>query len=66
MTPEMSAAAVTFARRTGAIEELLDRYWEYGKRYRRVGLDPDEEMYQACYPPETGEPGPDCRRSRGR
>lgn len=53
MTPEMSGAAVTFTRRTGAIEELLDRYWDYGKRFRRVGLDPDEEMYDACYPPES-------------
>lgn len=53
MTPEMSGAAVTFTRRTGAIEALLDRYWDYGKRFRRVGLDPDEEMYDACYPAES-------------
>ena len=57
MTPEMSGAAVTFSRRTGAIAELLDRYWEYGKRFRRVGLDPDEEMYDACYPPKGAESG---------
>ena len=55
MTPEMSGAAVTFTRRTGAIEELLDRHWEYGRRFRRVGLDPDEELYEACYPPEPGD-----------
>jgi VWFA-related protein len=57
MTPEMSGSAVTFTRRTGAIEELLDRYWEYGKRFRRVGLDPDEEMYDACYPGDSVSQG---------
>ena len=57
MTPEMSGAAVTFTRRAGAIEELLDRYWEYGKRNRRVGLDPDEEMYDACYPSDSVSQG---------
>jgi VWFA-related protein len=55
MTPEMSGAAVSFTRRTGAIAALLDRYWEYGKRFRRVGLDPDEEMYDACYPPDAAQ-----------
>ncbi|HSK08528.1 MAG TPA: VWA domain-containing protein [Vicinamibacterales bacterium] len=55
MTPEMSGAAVTFGRRTAAIEAILDRYWDYGKRWRRAGLDPDENMYDACYPPTKGD-----------
>jgi len=55
MTPEMSAAAVTFARKTQTIEEILGKYWEYGKRQREVGYDPEEENYIACYPPEGNE-----------
>ena len=55
MTPEMSAAEVTFARKTGSIEELLGKYWEYGKRQREVGYDPEENNYIACYPPEPTE-----------
>ncbi|RPJ76867.1 MAG: VWA domain-containing protein [Acidobacteria bacterium] len=52
MTPEMSAAAVTFARKTHTIEEVLGKYWEYGKRQREVGYDPEENNYISCYPPE--------------
>ena len=55
MTPEMSAAAVTFARKTRSIDEFLGQYWEYGKRHRTVSFDPEEDNYIACYPPEDGE-----------
>ena len=57
MTPEMSAAAVTFARKTGSIEELLGKYWDYGKRHRNVGYDPEENNYISCYPAEAGDSG---------
>jgi len=56
MTPEMSAGAVTFTRRTGTIDELLDKWIEWGKRHEvMVNADPVEERYQFCYPPKFGE-----------
>jgi VWFA-related protein len=53
MTPEMSAGAISFARRTGSIEELLGRYWDYAKREQLANLDPEESTYAACYPAES-------------
>jgi VWFA-related protein len=50
MTPEMSAADVTFARRTTTIEGFLTRYWTWGQRDRVNGKDPNEEAYRLCYP----------------
>jgi VWFA-related protein len=58
MTPEMSAGAVTFTRRTGTIDELLDRWITWGKRHEEVmNPDPVESRYQYCYPPGAGETG---------
>ena len=50
MTPEMSAADVTFARRTTTIEGFLTRYWTWGQRDQLNTRDPVEEQYKLCYP----------------
>lgn len=50
MTPEMSAADVTFARRTTTIEGFLTRYWTWGQRDQLNTNDPVEEEYKLCYP----------------
>ena len=50
MTPEMSAADVTFARRTTTIEGFLSRHWDWGQRNRITVADPQEQQYQLCYP----------------
>jgi VWFA-related protein len=63
MTPEMSAANVTLARRTLSIEQMLARYWDWGRRESMTRLDPEEEQYEACYP----DVDPPCRdRDEGR
>jgi VWFA-related protein len=49
MTPEMSAADVTFARRTGSIESFLTRDWTWGNRDKLTPADAVEENYQTCY-----------------
>ena len=50
MTPEMSAADVTFARRTTTIEGILERHPFWGERSRVAPVDPRQRMYQMCYP----------------
>src|SRR5262245_22014856 len=50
MTPEMSAADVTFARRTTTIEGFLSRHWDWGERNRATVSDAREQQYQLCYP----------------
>jgi VWFA-related protein len=50
MTPEMSAADVTFARKTTTIEGFLTRYWYWGERGRLNPVDPREDRYRQCYP----------------
>jgi len=54
MTPETSAASLTFARRTTTIETILDTFWQWGRRDRLTQLDPVEEDYRLCYPPGPG------------
>jgi VWFA-related protein len=50
MTPEMSAGAVTFTRRTGTIDEILDQWITWGKRHEELmNPDPIEARYQQCY-----------------
>ncbi len=47
MTPEMSPRALTFTRRTGSIEQLLETHWG---TERWVGSrDPVEASYESCY-----------------
>jgi VWFA-related protein len=50
MTPEMSAADVTFARRTTSIEGMLTKYWTWGERDQINIKDPEEDRYLRCYP----------------
>jgi VWFA-related protein len=56
-TPEVSASTVTFARRTGTIEELVDRFYRWSKRDAITEFDPVEEMYMRCYPAGAGDSG---------
>ena len=49
MTPEMSAADVTFARRTTTVENFLTRDWTWGNRDKLNPVDAVEENYQTCY-----------------
>jgi VWFA-related protein len=56
MTPEMSAGDIAFARKTTTIDGMLARYWYWGERNRLNPVDPEEQLYQQCYPasgPET-------------
>ena len=56
MTPEMSAADLTFMRRTSSVEYMLTKYWYWGRRESIVAYDPEEANYLACYPPESNAP----------
>ena len=49
MTAEMSAADVTFARKTISLQRMLTREW-WGERNRLVTTDPVEEQYQMLSP----------------
>ena len=51
MTPEMSAGDIALGRRTESIEMMLSKYWYWGRRERATDRDPQEEEYEACYPP---------------
>jgi len=66
MTPEMSAAGITLARRTETLEEILEKEW-WGRRDRLEDLDEQEEALRACYDrmiaPRVGEPGNPTRPS---
>lgn len=53
MTPAMSATDVTLSGRTGAIEDLLSRYWFWGRRDQQTNRDPEEAEYEMCYPERT-------------
>jgi VWFA-related protein len=50
MTPEMSAADITFGRRTEGLEQMLAKYWTWGRRGQIADRDPEEDAYTICYP----------------
>jgi VWFA-related protein len=50
MTPDMSARDVTFGRKTTTIDGLLTRYWYWGERDRVNKVDPQEQLYEQCFP----------------
>jgi VWFA-related protein len=52
MTPYMSAADVTFARKTTILEGFLKRSW-WGERDSLLPADKVEDQYQLCYPPQS-------------
>ena len=56
MTPEMSAADVTFARKTTTIDGLLTRHWPWGERDQLNSKDAVEDQYRACYPGQGPTP----------
>ncbi|HMC78764.1 MAG TPA: VWA domain-containing protein, partial [Vicinamibacterales bacterium] len=60
MTPTMSAAQLTFGRRTKVIEEGLRANWTWGRR-DTIQLDEREQLYDQCYPPMAGESSPSAR-----
>ncbi|MGH9147342.1 MAG: VWA domain-containing protein, partial [Vicinamibacterales bacterium] len=53
MRSDMSAADVTFARKTTTIQGFLERSW-WGAQDRLNSADPKEEDYKVCYPPPPG------------
>ncbi|PYR54719.1 MAG: hypothetical protein DMF91_26105, partial [Acidobacteria bacterium] len=59
MTPDMSAADVTFARKTMSIRSVLERNW-WGENDLEVVKDPIEQKYCSCYPPEPSDPASTC------
>ncbi len=56
-TPELSASTVTFAKRTGSIEELVDKFYRWSRRDALTEYEPIEEQYIRCYPAQAGESG---------
>jgi VWFA-related protein len=57
MTPEMSGADVTFARRMETVEGILARYG-WGERNNSIPADPNQRLYQECYPGFDRKRGP--------
>lgn len=55
MTPEMSAANVTFGRKTTLISAMMQKEWAWGRRDRIAVKDPQEERYEICYPPNDSD-----------
>jgi VWFA-related protein len=53
MTPQMTAADITFARKTTILQGVLDRDW-WGVRDSILSADKVEEQYKLCYPPPIG------------
>ena len=51
MTPEMSAADVTFARKTTVISKMLQGNSDWGTKGRLTAMDDTEALYELCYPP---------------
>jgi VWFA-related protein len=56
-TPELPSATVTFARRTGSIEELVDKFYRWSRRDALTEYEPIEEQYMRCYPATAGDSG---------
>ena len=50
MTPDMSAADLSFARKTGTVEDNLRRFWFWGQKDDNIlADDPTEREVQECY-----------------
>ena len=50
MTPLMSAAQVTFGRKTQVVAEMLRENWTWGHRHQVMPMDDREMEYERCYP----------------
>jgi VWFA-related protein len=58
MTPEMSAADLTLARKTTVMSRMISDNTFWGRRDRGiVDNDPKEDVYDACYPPNSQKYG---------
>lgn len=55
MTPEMSAADLTFARKTALLSRMVQDNTMWGTSGRVVPTDDTEQLYEECYPPKPGE-----------
>jgi VWFA-related protein len=53
ITSRHSPSDLILARKTGTIEEQLEKYWHWGRK-DTLALDPEEELYNSCYEPFTG------------
>jgi VWFA-related protein len=55
MSPEMDPRQLTFTRRPESFDEWVSTVW--GRRFSWDDLDPEEERWAICYPPDsTGDP----------
>jgi VWFA-related protein len=59
MTPEMSVTDLTLARRTTTTAGMLAKHWTWGRRDRITDRDPEEQLYESCFP--EGGPSKSCR-----
>jgi len=50
MTPEMAASDITFGRKTTIISNIMQEQWTWGRRGRLHDNDPNENLYEACFP----------------
>jgi VWFA-related protein len=58
MTPEMSAADLTLARKTTVISRMLGDNAFWGRRDRGIiDHDPKDDLYDTCYPPNSQTSG---------
>lgn len=57
MTAEMSAADITFGRKTEVIADMLRDKWYWGLRDSIRDMDEREMEYERCFPARLGEPG---------
>ena len=55
MTPEMSAAQITFARKTEVVAAMLREGWAWGARGSAMPMDEREREYERCYPMTSDE-----------
>jgi VWFA-related protein len=49
MTPEMSAADLTFGRKTTVISNIMQNQWTWGRRGNELTEDPKDALYARCY-----------------
>jgi VWFA-related protein len=55
MSPELDVSLLTFTRRPATFEEWVSTVW--GRRFSWDDLDPEEESWGLCYPPDdVGDP----------
>ena len=54
MTPSMSAAQLTFGRKTQVMAEMLRVNWSLGGRLKILPEDDHERQYEDCYLPDEG------------